>query len=113
MKQEPLDDEPANRPETTRTMFGAPVIFDRHEDTSTALENRQQCAPFQRETFILVDSLIGGHPIGVPCWMGFPTRFENLVSRGFDTEGLVFLGSDMEDYVCGFRGITTLSSSAR
>ena len=41
-----------------------------------------------------MDSLRGGHPIGVPCWMGFPTRFANLVSRGFDSSGLVFLGSD-------------------
>ncbi len=38
--------------------------------------------------------------------MGFPTRFENLVSSGFDPSGLVFLGSDREDDVCGFRGIT-------
>ena len=60
-----------------------------------------------------MDSLRGGHPIGVPCWMGFPTRFANLVSRGFDSSGLVFLGSDREDDVCGFRGIPTRSSSAR
>lgn len=45
--------------------------------------------------------------------MGFPTRFEHLVSSGFDRSGLVFLGSDREDDVCGFRGSTTLSSSAR
>ena len=42
-----------------------------------------------------------------------PTRFANLVSRGFDSSGLVFLGSDREDDVCGFRGIPTRSSSAR
>jgi hypothetical protein len=66
---------------------------------------------FQREAFIPVDSLIGGHPIDGPCWVGFPTRVENLVLGGLNHRFGRF--SDREDDVCGFRGSTTLSSSAR
>src|SRR5437879_2487154 len=90
----PLDDEPANRPEPTRKPFGVPVVVDRPRGYLDCLRKSTEGAAFQRAAFIPVDSLRGSHPIGVPSWMGFPTRFEHLVSSGFDTSDLVFLGSD-------------------
>jgi hypothetical protein len=109
MRQGPLDDAPATRPEPTPPPFGAPVVVDRHEDTSTASENRQPGAACHREAVIPVDSLRGAHPLVFPG-NGFLTRlqpsFQGLTHRWC-------CATNLEDGLWMSRHTTRLSACRR